>query len=276
MSECPSHLVLAGFHTDDLSETRHEEIARHLSGCQECQHALASLKQNADAYDQQLPRHQQALSQALAAEVNASTSKQKPGHVIPLFGAPRFRWVVPMAAAAVVLIVALASTTLMQSPEPSPTVAYKGEFSIRAVARRHSNQFAVDADTPLQENDAVRFTIQTSQAGYLLIGNLDSRGQFTVLYPDADASTGQEAFHISTPGRHTLPDSVVLDDAPGKEYFLTIFSPTSFKTDIINSDMAKTLVESNKSVGGSPSMLPDELPAPLQDARIHLLTVQKQ
>jgi hypothetical protein len=276
MSDCPSQLVLAAFHTGDLNETQQEETTCHLRECHGCQRALETLKENAGMYEQQMSRHQVALKQALVGEAEVAANKKKQGAVMLLFGIKNFRWVVPVAAAAAVLIVVLASATLMQPSAPLPDMAYKGQFSVSVVARRNRNQFAVDEGARLRENDALRFTIQTGKPGYLVIGDLDSRGQFTVLYPAADSAAEGQALEIRTPGRHTLPDSIVLDDATGEEHFVTIFSKTPFKTDLIDLGLAKKLIENDQLSGGSPSMLPNELPAPLQDAIINLLTIQKE
>lgn len=276
MSDCPSRLVLAAFHTGDLNETQQEATTRHLRECHGCQRMLATLKENAGTYEQQMSRHRTALKQALSDEAAVAANKKKQGAVIPLFGTKNFRWVLPVAAAAAVLIIVLASATLMQPSAPLPDMAYKGQFSVSVVARRNSNQFAVDEGARLRENDALRFTVQTGQSGYLMIGDLDSRGQFTVLYPAADSAPDGQALEIPTPGRHILPDSIVLDDATGEEHFVAIFSKTPFKTDLIDFRLAKKLIENNQLSGGSPSMLPNELPAPLQDATINLLTIQKE
>ena len=276
MSDCPSQPVLAAFHTGDLNEAQKEETTRHISECHGCQRALETLKENAGMYEQQMSRHQVALRQALVGEAEITANKKKQGAVMQLFGTKNFRWVVPIAAAAAVLIMVLASATLMQPSATLPDMAYKGQLSVSVVAQRNRNQFAVDEGARLRENDALRFTVQTGQPGYLLIGDLDSRGQFTVLYPAADSTPGGQALEIPTPGRHTLPDSIVLDDATGEEHFLTIFSKTPFKTDLIDFGLAKKLIENNQLSGGTPSMLPNELPAPLQDATINLLTILKE
>jgi hypothetical protein len=116
------------------------------------------------------------------------------------------------AAAAVVLLV------VRPPPEgEEPAAAIKGEGGLQIFGRRGEQPLTVREGSALRAGDRIRFAVQPGAARYVCIGSADGRGQANLYY--RSTQVGQDGGVVAL-----LPDSVVLDDAPGPERFFAVFS----------------------------------------------------
>lgn len=135
---------------------------------------------------------------------------------------PRARWwlaVPALAAAAAIALVVVHGRTSGPRASTGGDLAIKGDAAWQVVARRGDRTFAVHDGTKLAAGDRVRFVVVPNGARYLIVGSVDGGGAVSIYFPwDGDQSGA-----LSGP-RVELPDSVVLDAAPGPERLFAIFS----------------------------------------------------
>ena len=75
-------------------------------------------------------------------------------------------------------------------------------------------------DAVVGAGDALRFAYEAPEDGHLLVLDLDGRGEASVLHPFGAATSAP----LPAGQREFLPGSVVLDDAPGPELLVAVFS----------------------------------------------------
>lgn len=114
-------------------------------------------------------------------------------------------------------------------------------------------------DAQVRSGDALRFAYESPEAGHLLVLELDGRGAASVFYPYGSATSAP----IAAGQREFLPGSVVLDDAPGPEWLLAVFSPRPFE--------AAPLLEALRAQAGRP-----EPTISCEGCRVSMLRLQKQ
>jgi hypothetical protein len=130
------------------------------------------------------------------------------------------------AAAAVLVVVNLPAPPSVV--EQRPEISFKGKLAVQVVAKRGDRQFMVKGGESLAENDALRFRITTAFPGYMSVLSVDGRGTVSAFYPDSAPSITPDPLRIARPGRQELPGSIVLDDAPGPEHLIVVFSKERF------------------------------------------------
>ncbi|MBN2529777.1 MAG: DUF4384 domain-containing protein [Deltaproteobacteria bacterium] len=273
MTDCPSRLMLASYHTNEMDERQIEMVNSHLKHCARCNEVLNKLRQHATAYESNEAHHLSNLRAAMAAENAAndnvvSIRQSRRGKAAIYAG-------VAIAAAALLLVMFPVFKPRSQDSEKD-MVTYKGDFSMNAVVKRDSNQFVLSEDAALQENDALRFTVQTKSPGFVSIFNVDATGAITLLYPGSDSSQNLPAMKIPRSGETTLDGSVVLDDATGTERFVTVFSTRPFKTDSIRNILKKATNQSIHDSEDIENMLTAQSPEPMADATVRILTIHRK
>lgn len=225
MGDCPSRLKLAQKLTGELAEAERRELEQHLRDCSRCCAALAQLSQQAEAYATALP---QGL-----ARLRAQLAQTRPAR---LQGLGRRRQTVmgvvaaaAAAACALVVVYVRQDGPVERAERPqSRYLAYRGSFTVQVVAKRGEQQFMVDEQTAVQAADALRFVVMTDTPGYIVVFSLDGRHHLTPFYPDSQAERDRQPYPLPRAGRHVLPGSVVLDDAPGPERLVVLFAPTRY------------------------------------------------
>ncbi|MBN2715429.1 MAG: DUF4384 domain-containing protein [Deltaproteobacteria bacterium] len=274
MTECPSHLMLAQYHCDELDGETRQKIAGHLHDCDRCTSSLSTLRQNAATYELNISTHAGALRESLAAET--------PHNAEVLSFPARRKTMIAVGFAAAAAIMVLSGIVFWQPKSETPSdISFKGAFSFTAVVKRDNRQFnismAPELQAPeLQENDAIRFMIQTGHRGFVYIFNVDHKGAITSLYPFDDAGRSMPALSLQRPGAHTLDGSIVLDNSKGREYFVAIFSESPFDTGVINAPLAKALISDNKENGDTQASTTDRLPGALKDAVVRVIAFTKK
>jgi hypothetical protein len=143
---------------------------------------------------------------------------------------PFVRWAIPIGAAAVVVMAALAISLPATAPPPVSSAAddgdrIKGIGASLAIYRRTdagSEQLADGASA--HEGDVVRIGYRVAKGGYGVILSIDGRGQVTLHLPANDG----RAVALDSGGQVLLDRAFELDDAPVIERFHFIAGPTPF------------------------------------------------
>ena len=117
-----------------------------------------------------------------------------------------------LAAAAAVLLL---PTTRSHPPAATPdTVRAKGNsLNAELYVKRGSDVWQHRPEVSLQPGDALRLQVVSTHAGYLTLLGRDSSGLVSVHYDRL----------VTSGGRYTAPDSLILDAEGGDEQWLLVF-----------------------------------------------------
>lgn len=178
--------------------------AAHLGECSPCRGYVELLRAEREAFLRQRPQ-EMFLRQV-------ATKTPQPGR--------RRRWVPALAFGLPALALAVGiSVALVGTP---PGIRGKGG-ALTVVVQRPGESGArpVAQDARLDRGDALRFSFAAPRDGYLMILDLDGSGKATVFHPYGGARSSR----IRAGAADFLPNSVILDAAPGPEWIVAVFSP---------------------------------------------------
>ncbi len=122
----------------------------------------------------------------------------------------------------VLLSAATAAATMVMVPQMgsnSSHIRHKGGLSVKVALLNQGGSQLLKGGETLQSGDRLRLTIDDPHGGYPTVILEESSGQVQLLYSQ------QELGELS-PGTHILPDSLLLDEATGKERLYIILSST--------------------------------------------------
>ncbi|MFO0584762.1 MAG: hypothetical protein U0229_21020 [Anaeromyxobacter sp.] len=211
---CPPAAVLEAL---SAGEPVAPGVEAHAAGCDACTAQLQALRAEAEAFRRARPadRFLRQLERREASAAAAPPRRPLLRRLVPALGLA-----IPLALAVVI------APRLLGGPETSPGVTFKGDGFRVAVARGGQGAPELAAsDAVVRAGDALRFSYEAPQDGFLLVLELDGRGAAAVLHPwGAAAAAPQKASQ-----REFLPGSVVLDDAPGPEFLFAVFSAKPFE-----------------------------------------------
>jgi len=186
--------------------------------CPDCSAQLSALREAALAFVKARPpdRFLRQLERREAAPAPRASLLERLG--LPRRLVPALGLAVPLALAVVLL------PRLLERPGDGVTM--KGDGFRVAVARAGGGAPELAAgDAIVHPGDALRFSYEAARDGYLLVLDLDGRGTASVLHPFGASA----AAPLAANQRDFLPGSVVLDDAPGPEFVIAVFSPRPFE-----------------------------------------------
>jgi hypothetical protein len=84
---------------------------------------------------------------------------------------------------------------------------------------RDAEVYPGDPSGVYRAGDQIQFRYRAAGAESLVLLSIDAEGKTTVFYP----AVGEEPYPVDPADSHMLPDSILLDNAPGPEYFIAFF-----------------------------------------------------
>jgi hypothetical protein len=205
-----SDLVIARILADEISAGELEATNAHAEQCSRCKSEL----DEALRARQQFRQH--VFPRTLAAVESRRMRKRPWRRIAPLFFA------IPALAALSLVVVNHSTSDAEEPPQQS-----KGAGALKAIGKRGEHVFPVEDGARLRAGDRLRFEVQPGGARFIAIGSVDASGRATIYYPSA---------RIDAPG--PLPDSILLDDAPGPERIFAIFSEEKLETERLETSLA--------------------------------------
>lgn len=184
-------------------------VLAHLKICPQCTAALAA---------------QQELHAEFLVDVLPRRGHRRPDLVR---SRPRRKWwlmAFPALAAAAAVVLLLA----WPKPADEPELGVKGGPAWQVVANRAGATFAVKDGTLLAAADRIRFVVVPDRARYLMIASIDGAGAASIYYP----YDGAQSAPINA-ARLEVPDSIVLDAAPGPERLFALLSDQPLSADAV-------------------------------------------
>lgn len=193
-------LMLAG-----ATAAQWERADQHAASCEPCRQELAAARDARARY--------QAQTRARIATRLGSQAAHRLG------AGRRMSWrigvAIGLAVAASLLLLFLHGGRRREN-----VVAIKGEPSVQVFARRGDTVFSVHEGSDLAPGDAIRFVVSAAGASQVLIASADGAGNVTVYYPYGG---GASAALPAAPSV-VIPQTIVLDDAPGPERIFVFVS----------------------------------------------------
>ena len=126
-----------------------------------------------------------------------------------------------IAAVAAVILVVLVLVLFHRLAGPETGMVVKGETDeIYLAVQRGSQRFKAKPMDRLLESDHIGLFYSAPSAGYLVIYNLDERGQVTLLHPVGLAQSSKIEIGYETP----LPSGGVVKNGSGCEWVVAVFS----------------------------------------------------
>ena len=240
-NECPGGLALMRLHTDDLPVVERDVVSEHVHGCTRCTAALAEMEDareralELDPFEQAYPRwiergHELPERDPTVQPLDPAGAwwRHQLLQLRRLTASPRTWAAAAMAVAAVALVVSLMPRPTEPGPEPigagfTDPVSLnrlKGEVSLDMYALRDGAVVEVEPGEALQPGDRIQFAYTSGPLNNLVLVGVDGRGVISRYYPDQ----GAESLAVVPGAEVVLEDSLVLDDAPGPEVFVAVFS----------------------------------------------------
>lgn len=202
-----SHLQLDRLHTGELTGDERARVEAYVAATPAAQAYLAELEA---ARSQVAPLD--------AAALRRRATQVAPAPVVPA-PANGWRWFVPVLLAA--LVAAFALPMLVRSPDDAYTtdVRVKGGATLVPFVDEAGAMVPYDGRT-VGEGDVMQFMVRRGDYRQVVVLSVDGQGTVTVFWPEAPSTVA----HLSDRAEVPLPGSITLDDAPGPEVFVAVFT----------------------------------------------------
>ncbi len=114
-------------------------------------------------------------------------------------------------------------------PGGASHVDFRGTVALKILIRRGSARaFELEGDGELRSGDSLSFVVTSASAGFIDLFSIDGKHAISAIHPKKSATARATPLALIRRGRHQLPGSVKLDDSPGPERLVLVFSRTSF------------------------------------------------
>lgn len=280
---CPGGLTLMLLHTGDLQGVERQAAAAHARGCERCQAVLDGL---AAARTQQLAEAPfDAVFPSIEERIEALPSRDP--DVVPdsavaewlryQWGRLRVAWsrqaltyTAAAAVAAAALVLAVAQPWRDGGPTPADdgaAVRVKGAVALDLYTLQDGDVIEAEPGVVLRPGDRIQFTYTSGPLNHLIVLGVDGRGTLSRYYPER----GADSLAVAPGSRVVLEDSLVLDDAPGPEVFVAVFSDDPLQVAEVERVIQRTLADG----GDDPRVLLDWQPPAALDAAVAVTWVEK-
>jgi len=281
---CPGGLSLMLLHSGELDGVERQAVAAHARQCEHCQAVLDGLeaaraRQLEEApFDEVFPTLEErleALPERGAEIASGGTTREwlgyQWGRLTVALARPALGYtaLAAVAAAAVVLAVVQPWRAPVEPDEGvAPGTRIKGAVALDLYALQGGDVVEAEPGVVLRPGDRIQFTYTSGPLDHLIVLGVDGRGTLSRYYPDHGAGS-----LAVTPGaRMVLEDSLVLDDAPGPEVFVAIFSDDPLQV----AEVEVAIQDALAAGEGDPRALLDLQLPPALDAAVAVTWVEKE
>ncbi len=277
---CPGGLTLMLLHAGELSGVEREAAAAHVDHCERCRAVLDELQAARaqqlaeDPFDAVYPVLQERITALPADGAAARPGRPATEWLGYLWGRLQLGLrrhalgaaVVAAAAAAVALAVVHPWERPVPAEDPTGT-RVKGAVALDVYALQGGDVIETDPGVVLRPGDRIQFTYTSGPLDHLIVLGVDGRGTLSRYYPDRGAGS----LAVAPGTRVVLEDSLVLDDAPGPEVFVAVFSDDPLDVAEVERALQRALAEG----GGDARALLDWQPPPALEAAAAVTWVDK-
>lgn len=223
-------------------------ILRHMDGCAECRGHLATLENDKRVYLIEHPFREFA-----ARHLDGALSEGKAG----LRRSPVRRWLPAFAGLAACLALV---PVVMRYNETVAVVAETGENGVRTkggtlleyYVKRGETVTPGSAADSYRSGDELQFVYAAAGHPYVTLASIDARGHVSLYKAEGGGSLSLAA---GPEGKQPLPFAVTLDDSPGAEFFVMIFSPGPLAGEAVESWLMGAFTRASGNLEGITSLL---------------------
>ncbi len=220
---CPTDWTLQRFVTQELPGRHHDHVSEHVVACAHCRDRVAQLDDEREAF---LAAHPFSSVQQEVAE-RALFLDDEPEIAVPASSAPGWQLALLtlVGAAAAVLVMGLVVPLGDGRPggaadEAPPYTGVKGATDLRAAVLRDGSLLSAAGDVVLAPGDELQFQVDTGPYDHVAIVGVDGTGAVSVYQPVG----GGSSLPVAPGGGRVLETAFRLDDAPGPEVFVAVFT----------------------------------------------------
>jgi hypothetical protein len=130
--------------------------------------------------------------------------------------------------------------------DQEPAVSAKGGPALHLYVRRGDRVFAAQPRVVLAPGDSVRFVVEPGGHRYLLVVSIDGAGKVSVYHPFEGAASAP----LASAPRVELPESIVLDRAPGPERIFALFSDAPLSAAAVGQQLQQRAAAAGWEKGG--------------------------
>jgi hypothetical protein len=203
-------------------------ILRHMDGCAECRRHMATLENDKRAYLIEHPFREFA-----ARRLDGNRSGGKTG----LGRWPVRRWLPAFAGLAACLALAPVvmrhhDTAVVAGGVGEDGIRTKGGILLEFYVKRGETVSPGSASESYRSGDELQFVYAAAGHPFVTLASIDARGHVSLYKAEGGKSLSLAA---GAGGKQSLPFAVTLDDSPGAEFFVMIFSTAPLAGEAVES-----------------------------------------
>lgn len=231
-------------------------IRKHMDGCEECRGHMATLENDKRVYLIEHPFREFAARRLDGRRLDGKVAPEGKAESRRSF-APR--WLPAFAGLAACL--ALVPVIMRYNDTASgDTAAVAGEDGIRTkggtlleyYVKRGESVAPGSAADAYRPGDELQFVYAADKHPFVTLASMDARGKVSLYKAD-----GAQALSLAAipGGKQSLPFAVTLDDSPGAEFFVMIYSPAPLAGEAVESWLKEAFTRASGNLEGMASLL---------------------
>jgi hypothetical protein len=241
-----------------LGEAMAEEksaIRRHMDDCPECRGHMATLENDKRAYLIEHPFREFAARHLDARRLDGKHAPEGKAR-----RSPASRWLPAFAglAACLALVPVVMHYNGAVVPVGEDGIRTKGGTVLEYYVKRGETVTPGSAADPYRPGDELQFVYAADSHPFVTLASIDVRGHVSLYKAEGAASLSLAA---NSGGKQSLPFAVTLDDSPGAEFFVMIYSPGPLAGEAVESWLMGAFTRASGNLEGVASLL-DTPPGP--------------
>jgi hypothetical protein len=222
----PKRLAIELFTTGELNASETEELKAHLSDCSVCHDYLGTLTQQREVFLKAHP-YQSAFKSA--------SNNPVPNALQWLWG-PALRPVLAPALGLCILGLCLLPFLTRQEHSSPSEIIYKSASALSFLVKRNGEAMEGNPHSEYSAGDIIQVLYNSGGREYLTLFSLDTRGNLSFYHnPEAEYCS----IKTKKGTRLHYPGSILLDNSPGHELIVALFTAKPRKEKAIRQWVAK-------------------------------------
>ncbi len=224
--KCGKKLAVQKHFTGELSSSESAQLKIHLQKCIECKQHLASLEEKQQKFHNLHP---------FGLFLDAAKVRSTPWYITlyQAFQKPALR---PLYA--MVLIFCIALPVYINYFNNSSGIRTKGQETISYVFRHDSAIYEGDNSDTFQANDEIQILYTATSSKYISLFSIDAEGYLSFYHPEINSLWSSIEVKSKNKNEH-YPCSILLDDSPGNELVIAVFTSKPLLVETVKKKVGK-------------------------------------
>jgi hypothetical protein len=218
----PRRFEIEQFFAEELNGIEAVELEKHIESCQVCNSYLQTLRREKNEFLADHPFSSLCKTKERSIEV--------PWYVV-LYQTLTKPSLVPLYGMMLLLAVIIPIVSLYNSNRITDTVRFKGRSQLSFVCLRDGSTFQGNSEDLFRAGDQIQIRYNSEKEQFVALLSIDSRGTVSFYHPDQ--RTGFCSVKSGIGSDLTFPGSIILDNSPGGELVIALFSPQPMRIDLV-------------------------------------------